>query len=227
MSLQVEQDPTVAAVDKLYQNYRALSPLAVCSGALGLLSIVAMLDWTLAIIPFMGMLSGVLALVRIRRNPTEYTGERFALIGVTLSMLFLVTGWAWLSYSYATEVPPGYERISYDMLAPDDTPEATIPPEAAAKLDGKKVFIKGYVYQPSGGYTTGIRQFVLVRDRGDCCFGGNPKITDMIQVKLTGGLAATFDMRVRRLAGLFRVEPGQASDGLGGVIYHLDADYLK
>jgi hypothetical protein len=66
-----------------------------------------------------------------------------------------------------------------------------------------------------------------VRDKGDCCFGGDPKLTDMILVKLKPPLKATFDMRVRKLAGTFKVAPGRALDGLGGVIYHLDADHLE
>ena len=50
------------------------------------------------------------------------------------------------------------------------------------ELDGKKVFIKGYMYPSS--QMTGIREFVLCRDNGTCCFGGQPRLTDMIRVKL-------------------------------------------
>ena len=31
----------------------------------------------------------------------------------------------------------------------------------------------------------GITQFLLVRDQGTCCFGGNPKVTDRILVQLS------------------------------------------
>lgn len=213
-----------AAAD--YQRYRALNTLAVVSCVAGLLSALAFLDWLLAVIPMLGIATGVLALRKIRAFPNEYTGEHFALAGTLLSSLFLVGGWARLAYVYQTEVPEGHQRISYDDLQPqpDDT---DIVPTQARQLDGQKVFIKGYVYQPTGGQTRGLRQFILVRDRGQCCFGGNPKITDMILVRLTGGLEAEFNMQPRKLAGTFRVQPAQGMHGLGDVLYELEADYLK
>lgn len=209
-----------------YQRYRALNTLAVVSFVAGLLSALAFLDWLLAVIPMLGIVLGVLALRKIRAFPQEYTGEHFALAGTLLSSLFLVGGWTRLAYVYQTEVPEGHQRISYDDLQPQPE-ETTYVPAQAQQLDGKKVFIKGYVYQPTGGQTSGLRQFILVRDRGQCCFGGNPKITDMILVKLTGGLEAEFNMQPRKLAGTFHVQPAQGMHGLGNVLYELEADYLK
>lgn len=227
MSVELERPRVESEGVESYAQYRALSSLAVVSGVLGVLSASAMLDWSLFVIPVVGIVAGAVALKKIRANPAEYTGEGFALAGSVLSMVFLVAGASWLSYSYATEVPEGHQRISYDLLQPDaKTPNQIIPP-SAQELDGKKVFIKGYVYQPSGGHTTGLKQFVLVRDKGQCCFGGNPKLTDMILVKLRGSLSAEFNMRVVKLAGDFHVSPAAGVDGLGGVVYQLDADYLK
>ncbi|HVX59045.1 MAG TPA: DUF4190 domain-containing protein [Pirellulales bacterium] len=227
MSVELERAEVEPAGVESYAQYRALSAMAVISGVLGLLSISAMLTWSLFVIPVAGIITGTLALRRIRANPAEYTGEGFALAGSMLSMLFLVAGASWLSYCYATEVPEGHQRISYDLLQPDEkTPNQIVPP-SAQELDGKKVFIKGYVYQPSGGQMTGLKQFVLVRDKGQCCFGGNPKLTDMILVKLQGSLTAEFNMSVVKLAGTFHVEPAMGTDGLGGVIYQLEADHLQ
>ena len=47
----------------------------------------------------------------------------------------------------ATEVPPGYVRTSFAEFKPDEVDlrgNHFIPPDVAA-LDGKKVFIKGYM----------------------------------------------------------------------------------
>jgi hypothetical protein len=227
MSIELDRPEVDSKIAEDYGRYRALSSLAVVSGILGLLSASAMLDWSLFVIPVAGIITGVVALRRIRANPDEYAGEGFALAGSVLSMAFLLAGASWLSYTYATEVPEGHERISYDLLQPDaKTPNQIVPP-SAKELDGKKVFIKGYVYQPSGGQMEGLKKFVLVRDKGQCCFGGNPKLTDMILVKLRGSLTAKFDMRVVKLAGTFHVEPAAGMDDLGGVVYQLDADYLQ
>lgn len=211
----------------LYVQYRALSGLAVLSAVLGVLSVAALLDWSLAVIPFGGMITGLLALRRIRANPTEYTGETFALAGTLLSAALLVGGWTRLGYVYATEVPEGYQRISYDILQPEkDAKNQTVPP-AALELDGKRVFIKGYVFQPTSGYATGLKEFMLVRDKGECCFGGKPKMTDMILVRMQDDLEGTFDMRQRNLAGTFHVRANEALNNLGSAVYQLDADFFE
>ena len=205
-------------------QYRALSTMAVMSLVLGLLSASAGLAWSLGAIPALGILTGALAWYRIRSNPSELTGTLFAQLGVGLSVLFWGSGWGWLAYEYATEVPDGYLRISYTQLQPEHSGQLF--PPSALDLDGKQVFIKGYVYP--GAQTKGIRQFVLVRDNGTCCFGGPaPKTTDMIEVTLQDPLRLEYSTRMRKLGGILRVQPSDSNSSLGQVIYHLDADYLR
>ncbi|MBI2824108.1 MAG: DUF4190 domain-containing protein [Planctomycetia bacterium] len=225
--MSVELDPRAAddVLSEEYEQYKALSVLAVTSGALGLLSSLAFLNWGLALIPVLGVLTGLVALRRIRLRPTELTGSRVAWAGILLSILFLCGGWAYLAYAYVTELPAGYERLSYASLQPDTEVKGEIYPPDVADWNGKRVFIKGYVYP--GKQQSGIKQFVLCRDNGDCCFGGQPKLTDRILVTLKGPLALEYSTRLRHVGGTFRFEPANAVDGLGGVIYHLDADYLK
>jgi hypothetical protein len=73
----------------------------------------------------------------------------------------------------------------------------------------------------------GLKQFVLCADQGDCCFGGNPKITDRIEVNLADPLSVSYSQKMFRVAGTFRVEPTQTAGGLGAVYYHIDAEYVK
>ena len=65
-------------------------------------------------------------------------------------------------------------------------------------------------------------QFLLVRDQGDCCFGGNPKITDRVLVQLAEPTGIDFTPRLTKVAGRFRVQPTGTADLTGGVLYHLD-----
>ena len=60
------------------------------------------------------------------------------------------------------------------------------------------MFLKGYAFP--GRERHGIKNFVLVRDNLQCCFGGNPKLTDMVEVKLAGNLAMDFTTNLRRVA---------------------------
>lgn len=205
--------------------YRALSTAAVASLVLGVLSVLALLDWWLALIPFAGVILGIVALRNIRKQPEEYTGRKVAILGIVLATLFWIGGFGRLGYLRATEVPPGYERIDYSLLqpGPDDSP-ISIPPEAK-ELDGKKIFIKGYVYP--GLKKEGITEFLLVRDNGTCCFGGNPKITDRIQVSLADTNGVTYSQGLFKVAGTFHVTPPrEAIDAKGIVFYHLDGAIL-
>src|SRR5690242_20614145 len=64
--------------------YRALSTAAVASLVLGVLSILTLLDWWLGLIPFAGVILGIVALRKIRKQPEEYTGRGVAVVGIIL-----------------------------------------------------------------------------------------------------------------------------------------------
>jgi len=224
--MSIELDSLETKVDS-YEHYRALSTAAVASLIVGLLSVLAFFDWILVAIPVIGVALSSFAWLKVKRNADELSGQSLASAGFVLSLLFLIAGPSRLTYVYLTEVPDGYERVSYAELQPDDAQPGQVIPPSAMALDGKKIFIKGFVYP--GQERFGIRKFLLVRDQGDCCFGGNPKITDRIQVTLEGPLRLNYETRIHKLSGTFHIEPVQtAIDGAkGGVLYHLSADHLE
>lgn len=225
MSVDVEQRIHDDTPVEDYTQYRAISVAAVISCALGALSALTFLSWAFAVIPLLGLIMGVVALVRIRRNPAELVGARIANAGIVLCLLLGAAGGSYLTYDYMTEVPEGYERLSYSTLRADkDEPGQIYPPEAD-ELNDHRVFIKGYVY-PSKTQSV-FKEFILCRDNGDCCFGGQPPLTDRILVKLKGQLTYKYSTRMIRVAGTFHVEPSKGVGDVGGVVYHLDADYLK
>ncbi len=207
-------------------DYRALSTPAVASLALGILSALALLDWLLLLIPVAALALGLLALRQISQRREEYTGRKLAIAGTGLALVFGIAGAGWLSYSYATEVPEGYNRISYADLQPyQGDPPDRAPIEAKA-LEGKQVFIKGYVYP--GQRQEGITRFLLVRDQGECCFGGNPKVTDRILVSLNDPKGFRFSNKLFKVAGMFHVMPPESAvDAKGAVLYRLDDATLR
>jgi hypothetical protein len=224
MSIELESRQSA---NEQYDRYRALSTSAVASLIVGLLSCLAILDWSLVAIPMIGIPLSAFSLMKIRRQRDELTGEKLARAGLVLSLLFAVLGPARLTYEFVSELPPGYERISYAELQPDPAQAGQQVPPGALELEGKRIFIKGFIFP--GREKDGIRQFLLVRDQGSCCFGGNPKITDRIHVTLVDPLRLTFQSRLHKVGGIFHVEPASSTiDGAkGGVFYHLQADYLQ
>ena len=88
------------------------------------------------------------------------------------------------------------------------------------------MFIKGFVYP--GDRKEGLSSFILVPDRGTCCFGGQPPLTHMIEVRLEEPNTVDYSLRMRKLGGVLKVDTRKkAISGLDGVYYQLDADYVK
>ena len=208
------------------QSYRVVSKSAVLCLALGLLSFAALLFPALLPLPAAGILLGFVSWAKLRRYPEELSGRPAAALGMVLSLALLVGGSVMHAVVYATEVPEGFQRISFADLQPArEVPQLPISPEAL-ELNGKKVFIKGYVYPDGQQYN--IKRFILIPDMGTCCFGGQPKLTDMIEVTLRDPLRTAFERRKRRLAGTLSVDLRlKPVSGLGGVYYRLDAEYVR
>ncbi|MBL8828334.1 MAG: hypothetical protein JNM18_15240 [Planctomycetaceae bacterium] len=212
------------AADDSFVAYRPLNRLAIASFVLGLASLVAFFDTTLAIVPALGMATGLLGWMRIRSEPDAYAGGQLALLGMALSVVCWAGGWSWLSYVYMTEVPGGAQRITYDELQPDPDSGDEVP-AFAKEIDGQRVFIKGFMYP--GAQSRGINEFILCYSNDDCCFGGNPKLTHMIHVTLKPPLVVNFATRQHKIAGTFKLAPSGPVDGLSGAIYNIEADYVK
>lgn len=224
MSLELSNE-TYSSADHSAMHYRALSSAAVASLVLGVLSSAALLDWPMVCVPAIGMILGVYAVKTVRQRRDELSGAGVALAGLLLSIGFLVAGVGRLSYVYATEVPTGHVRMSYADLQPDPNGPSNRIPETARALNGKKVFIKGYPLP--GSQQTGITQFVLCRDQGDCCFGGKPKITDRINVQLMGDLSMNYRLRLWKVGGTLHVIDQDEVDGTVDAYYYIEADHLQ
>ncbi|MFO0821485.1 MAG: DUF3299 domain-containing protein [Pirellulales bacterium] len=209
------------------QSYKVVSKPAIMALILGLASFIALMLPAMLVLPLFGLVSGVVALRSIRLYPDELTGKMPAIIGAALSALLLIGSSTLHATVYLTEVPEGFERRSFDELQPDrQRPDLSIPP-SAMEWQGKRVFIKGYVHPGVQGMGP-VDKFVLVPDMGTCCFGGQPKLTDMIEVKLVNGASISYSMRKRALAGTFEIDPNiVAPDGSQGACYKLIAEYVK
>lgn len=221
-------------------DYRTLSVAAVASLILGLISIPAVLVPTLLVIPAVGTGLGIFAVWTVTTRPDEFTGRRLAVTGLGLSALMFVGGTAGHWYFDRIEVPERYlgKEISFWDLQPEQEIDMQhflrarnrnieLPlPEKAKEMDGQEVFVTGYVYP--GAQRDDLKKFVLVPDMKTCCFGGQPKLTDMIEVTLEDPLRADFSYRRRGLGGVLRVHKTlQSREQLTGVVYQLEADYLS
>lgn len=205
--------------------YQSLSRAAVASVVLAVLGLLAFFFIGLLLLPIVGLMLGITSLLSIRKYPEELQGKALAWAGTGLSALIVCLCPAYHGYVYATEVPPGYQRIAFATLtSPLGAPD--MPPAEALALDGQAVFVKGYIH-PTSMDSPQAKKFVLVPDLGTCCFGGQPPLTHMIEVTLSGDDYATKSVRKKKLAGTLRVtKTPKPIDGLEGVYYTLKADII-
>jgi hypothetical protein len=208
--------------------YRAVSRAAVVSvlmipiGLLGLLqSFVPML-----IFSAVGIVCAAIALRAISRWPDEYSGRPLALAAAAINALVLLGGTANHAYVYATEVPDGYRRVSFYEFQ-QVAPAPDLPTQRAIEVDGQEIFVKGYIHPSSGSGQ--LRRFILVPDLGTCCFGGQPRSTDMIEVTLTKGQTVRAGLSKLKLAGKFTINPyaQRTADFDNQIFYQLRADQVR
>ena len=210
-------------------QYRPIPSLVPVSMAFVFISLVAGIWDVLLIVPVVGASLACLAWRQIRRSQGTLSGGWLACASLTLQVALLIGFAAMHAHTFATEVPPGFERINFtgDISKKGFTNlngQLGIHPDVQ-KLVGQKVMVKGYMYPT--GQQTGIKSFILCRDNGDCCFGGQPKVTDMILIRMTGDKTAQFhDNKVMvSVSGVFKAEPTVDEKGLRPV-YQLECEFF-
>lgn len=209
-----------------FESYRALSKAAVVSAGLSIIGLLAFLFVQLLILPVLGFMFALMAFLNLRRYRNELTGKWMAVTGVVLSAVTLVFGSSIHAYNYATEVPEGYERVNwYELRGQEKQPVNAF----AMQMRDKPIFIKGYVHPGVEGFGE-VKNFVLVPDMKTCCFGGQPKPWDMIEITLAENCSKVkYSRRKRGLWGVFRIGPA-AAQKIGTVqpgFYQMTADDLR
>ena len=206
--------------------YRTVSRAAVFSMILGVAGIASLLSPWMVVIPICGLICGIVALANIKRYPLELSGTGLAKFGLAVSGLLMVIAPSYHTTIYLTEVPDGYERISFWSLSTKSY-EPDYPPEDALILNGKPIFIKGYIH-PTSVSSSKAKKFILIPDLGTCCFGGQPRLTDMIEVTLSGDQTVRPSLRQVKIAGVLKVDTSlKPVKELQGVFYQLKADYFQ
>lgn len=222
-----EVSTSIEGEDDAYAEYRSVSKAAVVSIALLVLGLSGLVFYTLLTLAALGIVFAILALRNIRRYPDEVSGQAVATLGLLGCSTLLIGGSAMHTYTYLTEVPDGYARISFDELQGTEDPqtgEMMLPKQ----LDGQRVFVKGYVH-PGVSSAGEVKKFILVPDMRTCCFGGQPKMTDMIEVTIADAPGVRYSQRKRKLGGVLHVSERirKVAGGLNGGLYELRADYVK
>jgi len=114
---------------------------------------------------------------------------------------------------FTIEIDADFER---DMLT-----------ESIESLHGRKVILRGFILAASVFTQKGIKQFVLIRDTQECCFGPGAKIYHNVQVEMDEGATTDFTIRPVKAEGVIRIKPWFGPDGKCYSVYHLAARRVK
>lgn len=107
-----------------------------------------------------------------------------------------------------TPTTSAIQEATFDDIKFDIEPDAPfdremLTPEIEA-LFGRRIRIRGYML-PSF-QQRGLKQFVLVRDNMECCFGPGAALYDCMVVNMQEGASADFSIRPIVVEGVFRFE---------------------
>ena len=104
------------------------------------------------------------------------------------------------------------------------------PTDAIRSLNKKTMRIRGYILPTSVFQQKGIKQFVLVRDNQECCFGPGAMIYDCIIVEMQEGKSADFATRPVTVQGRFEIDSSSyrySPDGDHYAIFRIKATEVK
>ncbi len=118
-----------------------------------------------------------------------------------------------------------FDDIKLDMKKGDPFKPALLTEKVRA-LAGNSIRIRGYIL-PSF-QQEGIKQFVLVRDNMECCFGPGALLHDCILVEMIPPATARFTVRPVSVEGTFSLrDVKDPSNGKYLAIYHLDGKQVQ
>ena len=212
--------------DGMEFDYRPMPVLAPVSLFLGLASFIALMGVAGLLLALVGMVIGAAAVWTIRRSRGQYCGTALASVGLALSSVFFFSGAGLLYRDYVTECPEGYRRVNFPaeisarkFLIEDG--KLAIPPEVKP-LEGQKVFLKGWMWNTQS--SRDLDTFVLLKDNGECCMGGNPAPYDMMEIRMADGSHVHYMEGLLAIAGVLHMDP--TGPERGDAVYVLEADQV-
>ncbi len=117
-----------------------------------------------------------------------------------------------------------FDDIKFD-IEPDAPFDRSMLTDKVRELDGERIRIRGYILPTA--QRRGIKQFVLMRDNQECCFGPGAALYDCILVTMEGDKSAEFSMRPVAVEGEFKVEEFYGPDDKPLAIYRMAGEAVE
>ncbi len=121
-----------------------------------------------------------------------------------------------------------FDDLAFDIEKDGKFEEEMLTPDIK-ELDKKNIKLRGYILPTSVFQQKGIKQFVLVRDNQECCFGPGAAIYDCVIVEMDEGKTTDFSVRVVTVTGKFNLDTQTYvyPDGKHFAIYKMKATSVE
>jgi hypothetical protein len=116
-----------------------------------------------------------------------------------------------------------FDDVKFEMEKTDTFQRSMLTPKVK-ELFGRQIRIRGYIFPTS---TKRLKQFVLMRDNLECCFGPGAALFDCILVYMEPGETAEYTTRMVEVEGTFRLEEYTDYDGTVRAIYRMDGKAVE
>ncbi|MDA1016985.1 MAG: DUF4190 domain-containing protein [Planctomycetota bacterium] len=203
-------------------DYRPVPVLAPTAAALGVGAATTFMSIFGVVIGFLAVVLGLISFFKIRASRGELSGKGVALTGVVLGLTLSTIGSVLHAYEYVHELPEGHIRVHFPT---DISRKQFVAKQGMMALHpdvepfvGQKIFIKGWMWQTQ--QLDQLKTFVLLKDNGECCFGGTPKPWDMMMVVMADNKTTRSYSGMVSVAGTLRIADQLTPEG---PVYFLDA----
>lgn len=144
-----------------------------------------------------------------------------AIVAASLALMLAAT-----PALFAADKPKvvSFDDLAFEMVKGGVFKRSMLTPEIEA-LDGKRISIQGYML-PSF-QDEGIKNFVLVRDNKECCYGPGAALFDCTIVRMQGDATAKFSIRPMTVEGIFRIDEYKGPDGAHLAVFRIDGEKAK
>jgi hypothetical protein len=119
-----------------------------------------------------------------------------------------------------------FDDLKFDIEKGGEFDRSMLTKEIKA-LDKQTVRLRGYILPNSVYKSSGIDQFVLVRDNMECCFGPGAAIYDCVLINMEKGKTTDFTTKPIAVRGKFEIEEFKFPDGSLAAIYKMTASEAK
>lgn len=116
-----------------------------------------------------------------------------------------------------------FDDVAFDIEPEEPFERSMLTPEIEA-LAGRRIRILGYILPTAR--KRGIKEFVLVRDNQQCCFGPGAALYDCILVQMNDDKSTEFSIRPVAVEGTFQIDVFKPFDRVMAV-FRIDADEVE